>query len=904
MFCRNRPEKHSDSKFSKALIKRLGEDPNYAEEIIREAAAVDGSVIENARGLLNWFHAKLKNSDLNEAFGVIIATLVIMILFIIGCCQAFPCCRCCNKLRHRASTCSKTIACVLVLLCAVGLLGALCVSFYGAYKGKLGVEHSFCSVAELVDTTLNGKTGDTESDVFRGLIPAVNQLTQFSNELRSNGTFARDTREIFNKTMPLVEAMTLLTTTLANIATSFDGISNAADYHACLICDFLVDPLKMTSRQLDQGLANSLVSARDMVETKLSDDNLASFRSEINDALTMLTEQGKSLTSQIEPVLKGTAYKTFMDKFSLWGMWGIIGVCLAALAVLVFALVPMFLFLTREVVVVEESVNPYSTCLPRMACCTWCSSCIFAIVLLLVTGILMMLLQISSGACLILQDLDEPKLGQIVKALNFVPKEPGTDLLSQQVKDLLNQCVFEGGAGRLLDAIPGACDGEESCSLETQLKGMLENISAKFDELSNVDPGSIAENDDLSKLRRVFELPIASLVLLDANSGIQKDGRYMMIGADPRGRDDKFEGMQVGFFNGLNCDDGKINKTLNDKVEEEMTKLGLNDTIPGIKTFVKKLTTFKYNLFQRPAESATERRRHLVEIETPLLQITDTTCLYASTIDCPESDATTIVDTETLEGLFIMISVCDSLLEKNQPQNFDVDTFKKHFDTFNTQIELRIAILRPKASDPQIQALIDERSRDYDANALKNAQDYLMNRDTDSQSPGRMTCDVCTAGKNLLELKKRVLEDSLVNCSNRKCSVSTWLQHVRTFSAAVLDDAKNVDTQVNATSDTIKTEFQNLVKEYFLTPAQKLIDDANCNYLKKAKKEILDSFCYEGIYGLLLIVASYIASGAIATIIGFLMFFTWRHAVDNRREWSRVDDSGATLQRGHFTFRV
>lgn len=116
---------------------------------------------------------------------------------------------------------------------------------------------------------------------------------------------------------------------------------------------------------------------------------------------------------------------------------------------------------------------------------------------------------------------------------------------------------------------------------------------------------------------------------------------------------------------------------------------------------------------------------------------------------------------------------------------------------------------------------------------------------------------------------------------------------------------ENLINQFDEHGDKIK-ELQQLVTESFLTPANKLKNDTGCKYLRVPTKAVINSFCYEGIYGLYIITIGYLTSGVAATVLGLLMFLIWRHSTDNRREWSRVDDcaDGPKLRRGHYTFRI
>eukprot|EP00397_Hematodinium_sp_SG-2012_P005197 GEMP01005215.1.p1 GENE.GEMP01005215.1~~GEMP01005215.1.p1 ORF type:complete len:936 (+),score=150.46 GEMP01005215.1:140-2947(+) len=875
-----------DQQARKKVLEFSAGDPNHFDDLIQSSKG-SGKLWDSAIQKLR----KSPISLLSEALGLILAIIAfsVFFLFCFQVCPCFSCCRCFKKERNESRRATKFVAFVTFFLVAVGMLIAGIVAASGQSAVRDGINRAACSASQFANSTLNGHVGNEESSDFTGFLPAINRIDTFTALLSPDSTFVTTVKNSVAKTKPIDDAVKQLSQALdvagkvVNVAPTVFG-GDKYPYHSCLLCNAIAGPLQQTDGILEGSLQEKLVAVRQEVEDNLTKEKLNQLKSNFDEVLTLLLNTTDLLAKGLQPALD-INYVDIRSNYNTISLLIVLSVVFVALAILVLAMVSIWLFIKNQIRAGASSSesNPYSRCLPTTACWSCATSCIFSIVILIIAGIVAALIKIPAGGCLVFDDMNGQQLKEIGDAVGYKD-------IDQQKIDLWDTCFTNTGNGKVLEVIP-AC--QENCSandvdqtVASKLDETLKTLDSSFDTVNVTDIPVVAENPKILTLMKILALPIGSLVMLDQEA-LKKNGSLMMIVTDPRGTSNFLAGMQVGLLAGLECNDAKIDTTASDELNAKLSAHDerLNDTIPGINQFINKLDTFSYAMYQNPEATGNASPSSV-------------TCPTLNKVTCPDSDAAKLTNIVELQGLRNMMVACKNLADTNPPTGFDKPTFDSNMSTFLAEIAKKIG-----------KSTVDE-------TALTLAQNYLMNREDKDQSAGRMTCDICTAGNNFIVLKKSIIDSTALSCfsvedntesdtatcdassgtncpfdvKETSCNVQGWVDSTATVTAHLRDSITNLDDQTAAFATEIKDDLTGLVSGSFITPAKSLIADMNCQYLNVAKRDVVDGICYGAIYGLLFIVNSYVAVGVLAFILGVMSFLVWRHSHDNRSEWDALNN--------------
>merc|ERR1740130_859623 len=101
---------------------------------------------------------------------------------------------------------------------------------------------------------------------------------------------------------------------------------------------------------------------------------------------------------------------------------------------------------------------------------------------------------------------------------------------------------------------------------------------------------------------------------------------------------------------------------------------------------------------------------------------------------------------------------------------------------------------------------------------------------------------------------------------------------------------KNVDAAQVANQLKIKS-IKTIVDTHIIAGIDKVADGATCGFLGKTFRELIDGFCYQGVWGFDRIASSYVASAIFTLILIFVMYGLWRVSADNISQWKQSDES-------------
>lgn len=139
-------------------------------------------------------------------------------------------------------------------------------------------------------------------------------------------------------------------------------------------------------------------------------------------------------------------------------------------------------------------------------------------------------------------------------------------------------------------------------------------------------------------------------------------------------------------------------------------------------------------------------------------------------------------------------------------------------------------------------------------------------------------CDPGT-GANCLK------SDGTVETMNKACDVAALSTYIDEFPNRITQVIQQLDSEVLIGLDKINNQTRALVTKYLVTPITDVANDVTCGFFGTFYKEVVESFCYQGIYGLRQIAWSYVSIGILTIFFIVMMFAVWRRTTDNRNLW-------------------
>jgi len=192
-----------------------------------------------------------------------------------------------------------------------------------------------------------------------------------------------------------------------------------------------------------------------------------------------------------------------------------------------------------------------------------------------------------------------------------------------------------------------------------------------------------------------------------------------------------------------------------------------------------------------------------------------------------------------------------------------------------------------------------------------------LNPTSSSTCAKQVTCTSamvpCTAGNNFMQLKDQLLSMNIFNCmlfeddggsvcdprnanclrsdgtvrtKNIPCTLSNYATYIAQFPDRIDSVFTQLDNDVLNGLDKINKEMRIIVMRYLVDPVGEVSSGITCNFFGQFYREVVESFCYQGVYGIRVIGWSYVSSGILAIFFIMLIFAAWRRLIDNVNLWT------------------
>jgi len=186
----------------------------------------------------------------------------------------------------------------------------------------------------------------------------------------------------------------------------------------------------------------------------------------------------------------------------------------------------------------------------------------------------------------------------------------------------------------------------------------------------------------------------------------------------------------------------------------------------------------------------------------------------------------------------------------------------------------------------------------------------------------------CEAGNNLMVLKENLLTELIFNCplfvddSNTNCDpgtganclradgtvqtrslpcdIQTYATYIGDFPNRLNTVIQQLDAEVVDGLNKINNQTRAIVEKHLLTPIEEVANGVTCGFFGTFYREVVESLCYQGVFGIRRIGWSYVSTGILTIIFIVLMFSMWRRLSDNHNLWEeegkRLGDSNTASQ--------
>lgn len=148
---------------------------------------------------------------------------------------------------------------------------------------------------------------------------------------------------------------------------------------------------------------------------------------------------------------------------------------------------------------------------------------------------------------------------------------------------------------------------------------------------------------------------------------------------------------------------------------------------------------------------------------------------------------------------------------------------------------------------------------------------------------GGVACDPGTGADCLLS-------GGTVQTMNIPCDLASYSTYIGGFPNRITKVIQQLDREVVNGLDKINNQTRAIVNNKLLTPIKDVANGVTCGFFGTFYREVIESFCYQGIYGFRVIGWSYVSTGILTIVFIALMFAVWRRLIDNYDKWEEFED--------------
>jgi len=355
---------------------------------------------------------KAVGESVGKSSGIVIAFL--LFFFWIFPCWFCCCCRCCRRCR-----CLRCCGCggrnerknmgfitrnVLLLVYVALCLSALVVSWI-AYSTSISATNDIDAMAcvglDFTTTILNGAKNsyepDNSSKSFYGINNVIVTAETLVNEIDENSSFINSVRATLLETRELEKASKVLEGHMKALQASFEDPTTMEpedSNHECIICK-TSDILNAASSKIASGTAGALNGMRKVVNAELAGSKLATVKKNLQDVLkNQMSSIRDNLEDQIDSYFYGNIDQA--REFGKYIKYVVLGVSVLILFPMVIGIIGMLCIMLRK------TADSLPT--PFFNGCSWCGLCLFAMLILLFTGIFGAIAYALSCGCVTIAD--------------------------------------------------------------------------------------------------------------------------------------------------------------------------------------------------------------------------------------------------------------------------------------------------------------------------------------------------------------------------------------------------------------------------------------------------------------------------------------------------------------------
>jgi hypothetical protein len=117
---------------------------------------------------------------------------------------------------------------------------------------------------------------------------------------------------------------------------------------------------------------------------------------------------------------------------------------------------------------------------------------------------------------------------------------------------------------------------------------------------------------------------------------------------------------------------------------------------------------------------------------------------------------------------------------------------------------------------------------------------------------------------------------SMTTTTNRQCDLAGLTTYISDFDSRLEKVFANVDTITDSVRTAIDTDLRNTLDTHVMNPLDAMADSMQCNFLAPLYADLVNSFCYQGMWGFRRIAVSYTTLGFLQVLLIPLMYTIYR----------------------------
>ena len=479
-----------------------------------------------------------------KAFALVLS-IVLFVFWLVCCwfvccpCCMRICCKCCQNKRKMGE--GKIFRCVLWTVyigIAIAAIVLASLSLRGYDNIDEGFSGLFCSSAQLVQDSINGTAGSNDTAAFIGMLPAINRLEGIADALNPTSGFMTSVSAIVASTAKLDTAFTQVTqslTQLEKIVSNAENQAPAGFMHDCTVCEPLAAAVVPVNSGLSNGIGAALKEARAQVEQQLQGQAAQDLREQLQAAMEPVREAKELILEQVGAIVDPSGFQKNAEVVqgpnSQLGP-GIMAMFFFFMLVIIFGMCALGGFCYQH----KPDSNPdkSDTAARCCICCVSCYSCVYAMIVLLVGGILVLVAMVGSGVCLVLVEFNQNMGENLLISLGTeVTEEMEMALnIADRCLSRLEYSVDPDGSRNLADIVSmdsATSPGTKVTVRESVFSTAVDPVRDQFDNLTsmlNTGDISLAGSQELATLTNLLAALDMKSLYLPNSAAVEGDDTY------------------------------------------------------------------------------------------------------------------------------------------------------------------------------------------------------------------------------------------------------------------------------------------------------------------------------------------------------------------------------------------